>query len=120
MKKTVLIIEDDVDIQTYYEVVLSNLEITLLKAGNGKEAFTIIDSGVNPDLIILDIIMPVMNGEEFLYELRKVRKLNIPVILSSVDEVSAKEITSKYKVKYVYYKLGSLDDLLCMIKKILF
>ncbi|MBI4650037.1 response regulator [Candidatus Desantisbacteria bacterium] len=117
MKKTVLIVEDDIDIQSYYEALLSDMGLKLLKAYNGKEAFTIIDSEKNIDLIILDIVMPIMNGEEFLQELKLERKLNIPVILSSVDEISTLRLTGIYNIEGIFYKLGDFKDLKELVLK---
>ncbi len=52
------------------------------KAANGKMLLDMLDSGTKPDVIVLDIEMPVMTGVEFLKE-RKNRKLKIPVIILS-------------------------------------
>ena len=52
------------------------------KAANGKMLLDMLDNGSKPDVIVLDIEMPVMTGVEFLKE-RKNRKLKIPVIILS-------------------------------------
>lgn len=61
----VLIVEDDVAISDMYQMKCSMTGITALTAGNGEEALKVLKT-FTPDVILLDIQMPVMNGAEFL------------------------------------------------------
>jgi two-component system response regulator YesN len=68
----VLVIEDDADIR---ETVVSLIEdevpwVRVSSAGDGLEALEILEEGAAPCLALLDIMMPVMNGLEFLDALR--------------------------------------------------
>ncbi len=117
MKNTILIVEDDLDIQSYYEIALSDLKVEIIKANNGKEALEIIDSGKPISLIILDVVMPIMDGEEFMWELRLKRKLDIPLIISSADEISANKLIVIGKVDGIFYKLSDFDKLKELILK---
>ena len=117
MGKTVLVVEDDSDIQEYYEIVLSDLPVKILKAANGQDALSIIDSGEKIDLIILDVIMPKMGGEKFLHELRLERKLIMPVIVTSVDQVSAIRLQEKMNVQDCFFKLAKADKLRALVNK---
>jgi CheY-like chemotaxis protein len=80
-KKKILIVEDDNFVAEVYSTKLLEMGHEVLIAQNGEEG--IIQAGSNkPDLILLDIIMPVMGGIEMLEELKKNESLkNIPVIL---------------------------------------
>lgn len=89
MKKRILIVEDELDIQEYYRIILCGMNIELVSAFNGIEALAVIDSGKRIDLILLDLMMPIMGGEEFLRKLRFQRRAQIPVIICSSDEVLA-------------------------------
>ena len=76
----VLVCDDEVDIVNALEIYLSSEEIRIYKAFNGKEA---IESVKNNDiqLVLLDIMMPVMDGIQAINEIRKFS--NIPVIFLS-------------------------------------
>jgi len=63
--KTLLIVEDDSDIQEYYRILFAGLDVNMLQAYNGKQALDVIDSGCSVDLILLDVVLPEMSGEEF-------------------------------------------------------
>ncbi len=81
MNKRVLIVEDEENLRLLYEEELKAEGYEILLAKNGKEAITQLEEE-KPDLIILDIVMPVMDGMEALNRiLRKDRK--IPIILNS-------------------------------------
>jgi two-component system response regulator (stage 0 sporulation protein F) len=81
MKKKILVVEDEEGLRLLYEEELKSEGYEVLTAGNGREAIEQLEKG-KPDLIILDIVMPVMNGMEALGRIvGKDRK--IPIILNS-------------------------------------
>ena len=65
MKKKILIVEDEEPLRFLYEEELKEEGYEVLTACNGKEALSRMDAG-KPDLIVLDIVMPVMDGMEAL------------------------------------------------------
>jgi DNA-binding response OmpR family regulator len=82
----ILIVEDDSDFQDIYRLYLLGESFQVLTALNGKEATAVLEKET-PDLIILDLIMPVMDGEEFYVWLRAQEKWrHVPVIVASVNE----------------------------------
>jgi hypothetical protein len=68
-KSNILIVEDNKDIWLYFQNILSK-EYNLDFASNGKEALTFLNENKTPNLIITDIMMPVMNGFEFIENLK--------------------------------------------------
>ncbi|MEW6733230.1 MAG: response regulator [Acidobacteriota bacterium] len=66
--KTILIVEDEEIIREIIATML-NPSYNLLEASNGQEALTVCERH-NPDLVITDLHMPVMNGVEFVKRLR--------------------------------------------------
>ncbi len=77
VKTTILIAEDNVSNYKLLEIVLSK-EFTLLHAWNGKEAVEMFREN-NPQLILMDIGMPVMDGYEATREIRKISP-TVPII----------------------------------------
>jgi two-component system response regulator (stage 0 sporulation protein F) len=81
MKKKILIVEDEEGLRFLYKEELEAEGYEVLTAGNGREAIQQLEEG-RPDLIILDIVMPVMDGMEALGRIvGKERK--IPIILNT-------------------------------------
>ena len=79
--KTVLIVDDERTNIFALQSYLETLELKIEVAGNGKEALDLLATGTNVDIILLDMMMPVMDGYETLDILRNNETLNhIPVI----------------------------------------
>lgn len=74
----ILLVDDHEPMRLYLSEVLSNYTIT--QAANGKEALEILKTNNNFDLIITDYMMPVMDGEEFVKQLKK-EQLKTPIIV---------------------------------------
>jgi DNA-binding response OmpR family regulator len=63
------VIEDDHDLQFLYKLKLEREGFTVVTAGNGEEGLQVIQE-TKPDIILLDLMMPVMSGGEMLARLR--------------------------------------------------
>ena len=86
--QSLLLVEDDPDDQDLFELALQEVDanVKLEKARDGIEALERLQQSTleKPELIILDINMPRMNGQEFLAEIKKDETLTaIPVVLYS-------------------------------------
>ena len=68
MKKLV-IVEDDIAIQLMYKMRLEREGFNIRSASNGQEGLGVIES-FKPDLILLDLRMPIMDGAEMLEKIR--------------------------------------------------
>ena len=80
MKKTkILLVDDEMDLITIIGKRIREWGYDLLEASGGKEAANIVKSG-RADIVILDYMMPGMDGIETLREIRKLNK-EIPVIM---------------------------------------
>jgi PAS domain S-box-containing protein len=60
--KTILLAEDDPNIQFYYETIFEMYELNLIIANNGKEAVQLYKKHPQTDLVLMDIRMPELNG----------------------------------------------------------
>src|SRR2546429_8406175 len=79
--KRVLVVDDDPDIRELLFTALEDEGFEVVPAGNGQEALAIIET-FRPDVIVLDLMMPVMDGWQFAAEL-PARDEDIPTILLS-------------------------------------
>ena len=79
MSKTVLVVEDEISIATLLKYNLEQAGFTVLLAHDGKAGLQMaLQEG--PDLIILDLMLPILDGMEVCKELRSQKK-NIPIIM---------------------------------------
>ena len=104
----ILLVDNDEGIQLLYREELEEDGYEVLSALTGEDALQKLII-VTPDLVILDIKMPGMNGIEVLRQIKE-KKPNIPVILNTVyneyDQVVGAEASDDYIVKSV-----DLDEL---------
>lgn len=88
MQKDVMIVDDSPAMRSFIKrtVVIGGLEVgRCLEAGNGEEALTLLRSN-SVDVILTDFNMPVMDGEQFVMNLRQDHELShVPVIVISTD-----------------------------------
>jgi len=115
-KKSILVVEDDIDILNTLSMFLISEEFELLSAENGKVALVIILEHGPPDLILLDMKMPIMNGWDFSKEFYEKYDHQTPIIVTTAAsdaEKWAKEIGADGWIAKPY----SLADLLEKIKK---
>lgn len=66
----ILLVEDDKDLIEAYALVLKASKHKIMKAYNGKEALSAVKE-FKPELILLDLLMPIKSGKEFLKEYRR-------------------------------------------------
>ncbi|WP_122585497.1 EAL domain-containing response regulator [Pseudomonas viridiflava] len=88
---TILIVDDDVHVRDLLEVLLQNQHYRTQTAESGEQALEMVEKHA-PDLILLDIMMPGMDGYEVASRLKSGKTTsNIPIImLSALDERSAR------------------------------
>jgi two-component system response regulator (stage 0 sporulation protein F) len=109
MKKRILVVEDEEGLRLLYKEELEAEGYEVLTAQNGREAIQKLEE--EPDLIILDIVMPVMDGMEALGRIvGKERK--IPIILNSSYPGYRRDFMSWAADAYVTKStdLGELKD----------
>jgi len=79
---SILIVDDDDDIRTTLSELLETMQFAVVAAPDGLEALNKLREGARPDMIFLDLMMPVMDGYEFMLELRKHAVLaKIPIVI---------------------------------------
>ena len=84
MKQTILVADDDSQIRQILRLYLENAGFTVLDAENGVTALLLFQQS-QPDLVILDIMMPVLDGLEVCKQVRKISDIPI-IMLTAKDE----------------------------------
>lgn len=120
MSYKILTIDDSKTIRTIVQKALKSYNCDLIEAGNGVEGLTLAVKE-KPDLIILDIAMPMMTGLEMLEKLKAEKQLkNIPVIMLTAE--SGKENIIKIVLMGVsdyIVKPFNGDELVKRVQKVL-
>lgn len=86
----IMVVDDDKNTQLFLKAVLEAENYTVVTAGNGEEALALMDTN-HIDLVVLDIMMPKMDGYEFTKILRESNN-NLPILM-----VSARHLPSDKK-----------------------
>ena len=88
---TILAVDDDHINLVMLEVMLTDLDCKLLKAGNGQQAIDILETTSNIDVVLLDIEMPVMDGYETIKRIKQSfnwRDIPVIVVTAGTSEVT--------------------------------
>lgn len=120
MKKTITIIEDNLNMRTLLEYVLSK-DYKVNSFNNANQALEHLQFGNIPDAIVSDLSLPGMSGGEFIKQLKQNEFLNeIPVLILSATNKSAERIKYfKEGVKDFIIKPFNPQELIARISNIL-
>ncbi|MET0594658.1 MAG: response regulator [Polyangiaceae bacterium] len=114
----ILIVEDDDDIREALTQILELEGYVVREAVNGREALELTAKGPTPDLILLDLMMPVMDGWQFRAEQLKDPVLSkVPVVVISADAGVHEKVTT-FGAAAVLPKPISLDRLLRAVESL--
>ena len=114
-KLKVLIVEDDKDLSDAYEIILNSSGYDVLTAANGEEGLRVIGEDGDPDVIFLDLRMPVMDGIGFLKEFKPEQhdKTTI-VVFSNYD--AQKEVDEAFELGADRYVLKAKASPRALVK----
>lgn len=116
--RKILLVDDDPDNIYVFAHILEKAGYTVIKAKNGLEAVNMVEAE-RPDLILMDMQLPVMNGYEATEKIKKI--VNIPVIaltahaMPSDMDKAFKAGCIDYICKPIEYKsfMKKIDDFFC-------
>jgi CheY-like chemotaxis protein len=116
--KTILIVDDDkFNIQLIETMLEKIADVKVIATDKGSEALTVLKMQEGDvDMVLLDLHMPEMDGEEVLYAIRKELQLDIPVLIITVNGLDEKEMLEKGANDFVL-KPFELNDLKTKILK---
>ncbi|MDK2894292.1 MAG: two-component system, response regulator, stage 0 sporulation protein [Moorella sp. (in: firmicutes)] len=110
-----MVIDDQPGVRRLICEALRQLGYSLCVASEGREALEKIASEA-PDLVILDIKMPSMNGVEFLKELRKLSVATPVIIITAYNELDLVEQASEFGARYVLQKPFDIKQLYRLVQ----
>jgi CheY-like chemotaxis protein len=117
MSKRILVVEDDTSIRELLVELLESEGYTVDSAVNGLEGLKHLQSDSNPDLILIDLMMPVMDGYAFRTEqLKNSKWAAIPTVVMSA-EANAKEKMKSYNITAFLSKPVELDTILKTVER---
>lgn len=114
--RTILVVEDEENIRLLYKEELQDLGYQVIQASDGREAIEKFHHN-RPDLIVLDIRLPEMNGVETMNIIREKSK-DIPIILCTAYEEYKHDLHTWASDAYII-KSADLEELLATVQKIL-
>jgi len=115
--RPILLVEDDFDVRDALVEILESEGRQVVGAGNGREALDQMRMGPSPCVILLDLMMPVMDGWQFRTEQLKDPTLAIiPVVLMSADARVDQEAATLGAATYLRKPL-EIDNLLEVVAR---
>jgi CheY-like chemotaxis protein len=114
--ETVLIIDDDSDIREVMKAFLEADGYHVNVANDGRDALEHLQDGGRPGLIFVDLVMPRMDGEQFVKQLHRGRFAKTPVVILSGHSV-AKEKADELGAVCCLMKPVEIDDLLSAVRR---
>ncbi|GAB6195938.1 response regulator transcription factor [Lysobacter xanthus] len=109
----VLIIEDDATVRNGLAQLLELEGFGVSRAENGRVSLSQLQAGLRPDVIVLDLVMPVMDGLDFLKALRQTEHATVPVLVMTAvgDQVDLDYLAEDLGCR-VLSKTGPIEPLL--------
>lgn len=111
----ILVVEDDADIRSALCSLLASEGYDVAGARDGREALAALHEGPSPDVILLDLMMPIMNGAEFRAAQRQDPAIaSIPIIVITAS-IGPRQVTSGLDAAAVLPKPFELSELVEII-----
>jgi len=104
----ILLVEDDIDIQDNLKTFLEMENFEVASVANGKQAIDLMQKEGRPRLILLDLMMPVMNGYEMLAEIKKqnyLKRIRFQLFYYRRQLISKRPLASKWPHLFVNLSL---------------
>ncbi len=120
IKPRILIVEDDPDLRTILRLQLLSQSWTVEEAVNGAEGFAAVKDNP-PDCVILDLMMPVMDGFGFLKRARSLMDLqDVPILILTASEDERNKIRGfQYQADSYMSKPYDLEELTIEVRRLL-
>jgi CheY-like chemotaxis protein len=115
---TLLVVEDDDVAREALAAVLRRAGYRVVPAANGEEALAALRAGPAPDLILLDMLMPVLDGWHFLDHFRQ-EAAQPPVVVTTATTILSREWAQDHGCAGLLHKPVEADELLHEVRRCL-
>jgi CheY-like chemotaxis protein len=119
MKSTaplLMVVDDDEDIREVLKLFLEAEGYRVVTAADGRDALQQLQSSEQPSLILLDLMMPGMDGEQFMNAMRRASFGNIPVVIMSGHREAANKVI-ELNASCSLMKPVEYDDLIAVVHR---
>lgn len=119
MSKPILVVEDNDDLLLLFKLILESAGYEVVTASNGIDALKNI-AEIQPQLVLMDIMMPHLNGIEVARNIKQNQDYQSPPILlvSAVDRLRDEQLQNS-KADGIIYKPFDLDDLIWRVDSLI-
>lgn len=103
MAQKIVIVEDETSISQMYTIKFESEGYAVTTAENGKQGLEIIEK-TRPDLVLLDLMMPEMNGDEMLKRMRSTdwgKYVKVIILTNASKDEASKEIDDMFIEDYI-------------------
>jgi len=120
VKPRILVVEDDPDLRTILRMQLLSQDFDVVEACNGAEGYAAVQEQT-PDCVILDLMMPVMDGFGFLKRTRCIMEMtDVPILILTASEDERNKVRGfQYQADSYMKKPYDLDELTNEVKRLL-
>jgi two-component system, response regulator YesN len=115
-KTNIMIIDDSYTNRVLFKAILEDLDINVTEVHSGLKALKILDD-VNPDIILLDMCMPMMTGIDFLKELKALNRTTPVIVVSVLDDQLYIKQAFQYGASDYLVKPVEVDELIRRISR---
>ena len=119
-KPVLLVVEDDPDLRTILRMQLTSQDFIVREAVNGLEGFQSMQAST-PDCVILDLMMPVLDGFGFLKRVRSLMTMvDVPILILTASEDERNKVRGyQYQADAYMNKPYNLDALTDEVRRLL-
>ena len=116
---TVLVVEDEEQVREFLRKALNKHGYTVLEAADGREALELIKQNPRLDLVLLDVVMPVMAGDQFLDALRALDPAMRVLLTSGWSQEEARRMCAAHPGIDFIQKPYRIDQIVSKIETVL-
>ena len=119
MNKSILIVEDEVILQELYELVLEAKGYVVYTANDGAEGLKQL-AATKPDMVLLDVLMPVLDGKDFLRSINTNDYKNTKIVVYSnlSDRETEAEMLRLGACRFVLKSSMTTQDLIALVEEV--